>query len=295
MYILFYTRSTESIRYFLLVVAIVTWTSFSFINLYSFIKLILLEGLICSLFQMISGSDRVMGFTTSPPQFSCILLVIVIYLTIIQYNTPSKVNFCLICCAIVLSFLTGTRSTFLASLGFPAMYYAFFLIRKTERSKRKIVFYILAFIAICILITFGATIMDVASSKMNRSQQLMIDSNRTRGQLLQIMMDYFKEKPIIVLFGERGGFIEQYLKAILNVNGYFPVHQDYILIIAEYGILGLLWAYYIFLKNRKSKWLFVFFFTICSFHNVLLASRTMLLAALVCNEIDNSEYSIFIN
>lgn len=134
--------------------------------------------------------------------------------------------------------------------------------------------------------------MDVVSSNMGRAEQQMEYSNSTRLYLIQVVIKEYIKNPIRMIFGYGSGYVEIILRKIIGLREYLPVHQDFILILTEFGILGIVILYVFFLKKHRAKWIFLFMFVICSFHNGILNTRNMLLMVMVMKNIEQNNYKI---
>lgn len=290
---LFYTNSSEGIRYFLLMIAIIGWSRFSCEKLITGIKMIVIFGVIFSLAQIITGEDRITGFADgSPTQFACILLSCIVFILVFVFNGGEKKELFYVAISIALIFLTGTRTLLIGAILAFGYYFLCDSIQNSKFKNKKYLFYILILVATVIVAIVSSGLMDVVSSKMGRTEQQMEYSNSTRLYLIQVVLKEYIKNPIKIIFGYGSGYVEIILRKIIGFREYLPVHQDFILILTEFGILGIVVLYIFFLRKHRAKWIFLFMFLICSFHNGILNTRNMLLMVMIMQNIEQNNYKI---
>ena len=77
--IVIYNFCTESIRYGIFFLTLLTWSNIKFKNLKGFHKSIVILAVIFCLIQKVSKLERISGFMISPTIFSCVLVISLIY------------------------------------------------------------------------------------------------------------------------------------------------------------------------------------------------------------------------
>ena len=295
-----YAHSTEGIRYFLLIIALFTWAKFKYTSILLLARILVWFGLVTSVTQIKNGLIRIEGFAhNSPPQFSCYMLICFVYLVIYYYNKAfvEKVNrselikcrFILIeiAISIFLIFLSGTRSTLLFAVAIGMFFVLCAFVQKSGFKQKKLFFFMIIIVAAILVLLLSNSVLDLYYSKLARNATLISDSNRTRAALLGEVFGEIKRNPIMIIIGKGGGYVEQLLKSRYGITEYLPVHQDFVLILAEYGIVGLIALYCVLLKKHKAAFVFLMMFIPCSFHNIVLNTRAMLMMTLVIVEIEN--------
>ena len=301
-YLLLYSISTEGLRYFLLIIAITTWIKFKNENFLIWLEIIVWYGIPSSISQIYGGSPRVRGFLSSPPQFACMLYVCQIYLLIFLFNNYKRGRYIskhrafiilsesAICLWLI--FLTGTRSIFLFSmLGF--LYFIICYWYENSVIIQKKIVRTLLLICISVIVILSANyLLDYYYYVQGRSIEGLKQSNLTRIALSSIVVQDIQDNPWMLLFGKGGGYVEALIRTWRGTSGYTPVHQDFLLILAEYGILGFIFTYYVLIKRHSAKWLILAMFIPMSFHNIILNTKTMLLFSMVIAEVEFCGYRL---
>jgi len=301
--LLFHSQSTEGLRYFLTFISMITWCKFNYSNIIKPIKFIVDFGIITTVMQVVSRNGRVIGFTTSPTQFACLMLVCQTFLIIYFYNEVlilgnlsrgNKIVVLQIFGCLFSIFFTSTRTILAASVIEIIYLFILFYIEKSRvnKSQRMILLLVLAIIIGVIFLLFSNSIIEIYYATTNRSTKSLTDSGRTRFVLISYILSDIQNNPFTLLFGNGGGYVENLIGIKSGTSGYLPVHQDFVLILAEYGIVGILAIFFIFLKKHRAKFVFLFVFAACSFHNIVLNSRAMLLMALILTQIEYCGYCI---
>lgn len=132
---------SESMRYFLLLISILTWREVTLYGIEMLVKILIIEGMVLSIYQWIQGSIRVSGFMSSPPQFACLLLVCLSYLLILNFNKKKQFPvdlYCMIC--LIMIYMSETRVNIIASLGITVFYIFLNLIEQNRITKKRLSF-----------------------------------------------------------------------------------------------------------------------------------------------------------
>lgn len=147
-----------------------------------------------------------------------------------------------------------------------------------------------------IIIIFNINnILYFVDQSLGRGSQSLAESNQTRMGLYNFVFEQLKSDFRMIFIGKGGGYIERTIENSFGLSYYLPVHQDFLMILSEYGLIGLLSVLYAFLKGKRTKWLFIYLFIACSFHNIVLSSKIMVLMTIALQNIENENDKIFIS
>ena len=300
--LMIYAQSSEGLRYGLLVISIITWSKFKYI-ITTAIHVLVIIGFVSSLSQITNRMERIEGFCHgSPPQFACYMYVCFVFLAIYFYNM-AKYPFSnrqrryktivLMECAgcILLIFLTGTRSIFAAAVAIGIYYIICSITENIQRKQRKWTVVALLIAAGLIVMLFADKLISVFYDRTSRGGLSVTGSDSTRMALLQMVISDMIKNPITFIIGHGGGYVESFIRQRLNINEYFPLHQDFILMLSEYGIVGLLLLFCTIIKKYKALMVLLVLFVPCSFHNIILNTRAMLLMFIIVVTVGNNNYA----
>lgn len=292
---LIYTRNEESIRYALLLLNMMLWAKFSYKRLDVFIQLLVVFAALLSLIQMFMGMERIYGFSIgSPTQFACVMLVCELYLLVCVNNTGGSA-WRLVCAAlcVLVIFLTGTRSNFLIGAVAFAGYLCLMGINSLPVKYRKRTLIAVIILAVVLLVVLFPTLLAFIDRTMNRSNGQ--DSTLTRIMLYERLLKAWVRNPLVILFGNRGGFVQHMMQQQLNSSMYFPGHQDFLVLLCEYGLIGLT-AVSVAILGKRRNWLyFVVAFFACSFHNIILNPMVMMLLVITMQDLDHRQFSTLVH
>lgn len=292
--ILCYTNNSESIRYFLLLTAMIFWSKIEINDVEKLTYFIVVSSMVMSMIQLAKGVGRTSGiFANSPTQMSCLLLVCEYYFLIRMTNIGiSRMD--LICCllCIPMLFFTESRSTLAAGGVLFIIYMTAILVRISPISHKRVLFFVITIPLVVIILIYAPRIIDIVMSKMNRTN--INASTMTRMTIYNWLLNSISENMITVLFGRGGGFVETYLKTLMGSSTYFPAHQDFLLIICEYGVVGLFTVFTSFLRSHKLLAYFVILYGVCSFHNILLTPTTMIFMVVTLVDLEKHHYRMWL-
>ena len=189
-------------------------------------------------------------------------------------------------------FMTGTRSILAAAI----MVFGYFLlaarIQNGKIKNKKFVTIVIVILAMIMVIMFSNYLMDFVNSKLGRDAQSILNSNNTRIDLLMLVLCDLFDNPFYLFIGHGSGYVEEFIKSAYHIIEYLPVHQDFVLLLSEFGILGYVALYYSMLQKHKYKFIFLGIFFFCSFHNVLLNTKAMILFILIMCYAEKNELQI---
>ena len=290
LWILAWTNNIQSVRYFLTLVMAFYWSRQKIDNLDKLIRVLIYLGTAMSASQIASGQIRAYGFyASSPTQYACTLFIFEGYLLIVMCNKgASKKNILSTVLCIVNIYFTETRSALLAAVLLFAIYIIAILVNESKiSSPRQIVGLIIVIVAVILTLNYQS-IVDLVMNRFNRTN---IDaSNYTRNYLYNRIFSMFREEPYALLIGKRGG----YIRTLFKTGGtYLPVHQDYLMALAEYGIIGVFGLYFSFLKRHSMKIYFLIVFSVCSFHNIVLNPMGILFLVITMTSLEKMNCKLY--
>ena len=114
-------------------------------------------------------------------------------------------------------------------------------------------------------------------------------STLTRTNYLNLFIDQLKQNKDMFLIGRGGGYTQFFIKNLIGTSIFYPLHQDILMLICEYGVLGLIYLYVLYLKDLKLNWIIWIVILLCSFHNLILSPTTICLIVLYSNSL-NMQY-----
>lgn len=250
-----------------------------------FFSCIIFIGFIMGVVQKIEGEDRVTGFlNTSPTIFSYILLIAMIY--VLSSKGTGK-NLLISLLAIITIYFTGSRSTLICSI----LFFLYFLL-KIYMKKSKF-FKVSLFMGIGIpLITFLLFNLKTLSTFEIREGSEY--STQARTSVLEHFFGELMENTKMLLIGKGGGYATYETPRILGLpQDYYPLHQDIVMWIVEYGILGIILLSIIHiiinssikLSNEKKICMFILFI-IGTFHNIFISPICLILIKILYNSLE---------
>lgn len=283
LWILAWTINTQSIRYFLTLIMLICWSKLTVKDLKKVIQLLIIIGTILSLYQLGAGQIRIYGFyASSPTQYACTLFVFELYLLVIMSNkgVDKMGTICSVLCLAEI-YMTETRSV-LAAASLVFIGYLILIISSNFGIKSKK--YIIGLCAIVIIPILFLNYDSIFVILQGNFQRTNIDaSNFTRNYLYNRVFEIIHADPLLLILGKKGGYIH----TIFGVGDvYLPVHQDFLLILTEYGIVGYLGLYFMYLKPHNGKMIVLILFAVCSFHNILLNPIALLFFVITMSDVE---------
>lgn len=286
--IVLYFPCTESIRYAMFFILIILWYKYLIDDLHDFSMVMILIGTLLSIFQYMAGISRISGFIYSPTLYACLLVIFNTYLLFEKKH--SVLSYMCVAISTIMIYMTGSSSGFVCNLGI--IFYKIVInvilskkdkITNIKKSKKQIitVFLIIALILLGFYTIFNLN--DVLSiiKRDNRDASTM-----TRTKYLMYFVNDFFSNIRIFLIGHGGGYTQKYLSSVIGTGRFYPLHQDIMMFLSEYGIIGGIYIYKQFLSKLKFSWIMYLILILCSFHNIVLASQIMILLLLVSNSLN---------
>lgn len=284
-----YGMNTYSLRYSVFFLILLVMNDFVIEDLEKYHKLLIIIGFLFCCYQLIFSSSRVSGYMISPTIFSCCTMISVLYL-LFQKNFEI-IDYFYIMLGIFSIYLTKSSSVFLFTVFL--ILYKFFvnLIRKlkankTLKNKNKILYiFIILFLVVGGIIVF-----------YNLNFFLSILKRDNRGASTNTRMFYYKlffeqlcSSIKMVLIGNGAGYTTEFIKTVVSTKFYVPLHQDFLMFLCEYGVIGCLFMYLCYIKKMHMNWIMWLAIILCSFHNLVLSPVAVCLFVLTNNSL-NSQY-----
>lgn len=286
-----YFPCAESIRYTIFFALIILWNKYLIEDLHIFCMVMILTGAVFSIRQYLEGASRISGFIYSPTLYSCLLVIFNTYL--LFEKKRSMLGYMSVGLSTIMIYMTGSSSGFVCNLGiiiYKVVINIFLShrdkITQIKKNKRRI-------ITVCLIVALGLSgayiifnLNDVLSiiKRDNRNASTM---TRTK-YLAYFINDLFSDIKIF-LIGHGGGYTQKYFRSAIGIGQFYPLHQDIIMFLVEYGVLGCIYIYKHFLSRLNFTWIIYLVLVLCSFHNIVLASQIMILLILVSNSL-NKQY-----
>ena len=287
-----YSINTEGVRYALTIALITFWKKARFRNLLPYCETLALYGSAICFMQAFIRVERTYGFSSSATQMSCFLLTLEIYILVCMNNGEKNAfsTLSVVCCVIAL-YLTETRSTFLIGLAALLFRLLVNVIHFLKKMRSLFVPFIVAILALLLLyLIYDNQIISYLFAQMARTNQSA--SSATRFHLYRLLAAQIFSTPRAVLIGRRGGYVETFFGHLMKVDTYFPAHQDYILFLCEYGIVGLTLLYLAFFRGNKSLLYLLIVYSTCSFHNAVLNAPLIALITITAEDLGAKGYHL---
>jgi len=292
--IVLYNFCTESIRYGIFFLTLLTWSNIKFKSLKKFHKFIVILAVIFCLIQKVSMLERISGFMISPTIFSCVLVISLIYF--LFEKDFKKSNWIYILFIIILIYFSESSSTFLFSLALIIYKIGinFIISKKTKKNLTKKENNNSFLKILIFLLILGCTIY----ISMNLNQVLSIISRGNRDASTSTRLTYYSlffhqliTNPRMFLIGMGAGYTRNVISSLSTVMAsHYPLHQDILMILCEYGVLGFICLYNVYFKKLKMNWIIILLIILCSFHNLILSTTTLCLIILTSNSL-NYQYN----
>lgn len=285
----------ESLRYGLTILMIVFWNKINLPKIEKVIQIMIYTGSILSIIQFFSGPTRIYGFyATSAAQYACTLLILQFYLLVISNNEGfSKLRISSIALCVIQIVFTGARSILIFSLGLLLLYVYIINFRNKIGSNSKTIFIIaMSFFFLFFLMVLFGNFDYLLLNSFGRTSVESLNSINTRENLLFAVLGQLDSIKSYV-FGHGGGYVEEFLKYYLVSNTYYPAHQDYAVLLVEYGIIGYFLLYFGLFKKHFAKLYFFILFTVSSLHNGLLNPSLILLMFITMKNIEDLNYKLW--
>lgn len=251
-----------------------------------FFSCIIFIGFVMGVVQKIEGEKRVTGFlNTSPTIFSYILLISMIY---VLFSKNIGKNLFISLLAILTIYFTGSRSTLIWSI----IFFLYFLFK--NYMKKSKIFKVSLFIGIVILLIISS-VFNLETLSTFEIREGSEYSTQARTSVLKYFFGELMENTRMLLIGKGGGYSTYETPRILGLpQDYYPLHQDIVMWIVEYGILGIMLLFIIHiiinsnikLSNEKKICMFILFI-IGTFHNIFISPICLILIKILYNSLES--------
>lgn len=283
-YFLLWAYDSHAVQYAVIVMVVMLAGKLVIDDMLDFHRTLVVLGLVFSCIYCI-GEERWSGFlNNSAPVFSLIMIISMAYL--LFHPKAKHVDILLSLVALFLIFMTETRITLLVAL---VLVVARFF---SETSKRVAAYFarhkFMLVIVLTIIFIFVFSNYELLLSIISRSNGDA--SSATRIGLMQGVCSQWLQNGGTFFFGNKGGFAMQYV-ALLDptVSGNMPVHQDILMLLCDYGIIGFgLFCFAFSSFAAKWPWYALLILAMATFHNVFTAGVAFLLLILSFNSLANA-------
>ena len=268
-WLVFWGSGTEPIRYGMAFFVIWMLRRFPFRSMRTFHVLLVVVGAVRTILMYASSPHlRAVGFYTgSPTLFSMSMCISIYYLCNSYYRKPKDWIYCII--AFVCILLTESRSTILAAVGIMAYALLESFLRKNQKQLPIAVAIIgcVAFLALLV----AADLFDFNSFMTSRDNAQ--DSLLTRTGMISRFLTELSNDFSMLMIGRGGG----YTLSRLNIGtGHLPLHQDILMMVCEYGLIGTVLLVYAFFKNSKMDIVMWALLIVGTFHNFVICTIVIL-------------------
>lgn len=264
--------SRYSLIYGMLFFLVAIWDKIRFNDLANFSRAIIVMGFICT--YLFGDGSRSTGFCYSAPMYAYSLCLASTYLLFAdKQKRLGAINTLLLIVAAIQIWSAETR-----------LFMVYFAVVVVYRFSGSVVDRVLGSSkhAKVMRVLVIAIIVAVCAVSIDQLQQLFsrdggASSNETRMGLYENLIPQIIQSPFTLLFGHGGGYAMAYTAAASTYQGNLPVHQDFLLYLTDYGIVGLSLIAFLFFCNRSWTWYMWLLLVLCTFHNVATSGLAILL------------------
>lgn len=279
-----YGFSKESIRYGLVLFSFFVWHKITIKNIDILQKLLVMVAVGFSLLDRFLGYERISGFIAgSPTLFSCAITICFIYFLFKLEKTKSDFLFAAICFVLAIETKSSSSIIFMIAL----------MVYKVIINVFYKFGWISVFTKTCILITIVVVsvllFLNLESALGIIGRDNRIASTLTRLGIYQVFLDLWMSSVKTFLVGYGGGFTQDYIRQYWGAISHMPLHQDILMFVCEYGVVGFLFIYNYIIKRCKFNFIMILALILASFHNIVLSPASLLLLIITSNSI-NEQY-----
>ncbi len=266
-WIVIWGANRESIRYGLTFYIILALRWFRYPNLRFFHIGLILVGTLRTLIGT-STDGRVVGFMTGSPTLFSFVLVIAIYYLLFTKNQKKR-DFVYVALAAYCTYKTGSRTNILAVAGLMAYWVFEQYLRMRKRTDKKIWYLvdgaiILAIVVLLFTFDFKKFMTGRASAQ---------GSTNSRVYMIGVVLDEIVQNPAMLILGRGGGYA---VKLLAYDGGHLPLHQDLLMLICEYGVVGTALILTMFFCKPRPTLMAWAILAVGSFHNMIISSISVL-------------------
>lgn len=203
---------------------------------------------------------RAEGFMATSATIFSVIMCISIYYLMTHLSAKKKVRFREYVCvafALICIYLSESRSSILAAAGIMAYCISSAMLMKKGKNRAASValYLFLAFVAVTLALEYFS--FDRFMTQRGNAQ----DSTNTRMSLILLFGRQLLENPVMLFIGKGGGYTVQ--------TANIPLHQDVLMVLCEYGLVGLIGVYLMLFRKRKMDMVYWAIFLLGTFHNIM--------------------------
>ena len=274
-FMVLYGLSRESIRYGMVFFSVYIWSKLDEFKMDAINKILTVLAVAFSIYDISTGHARISGFCGgSPTLFSIAAAVLLTYFLL-------KKDFCrkdIIWAAInlIMIWLTESASTQLFALALIAYKVIVHLVKRFGMKS----WLVRGGITISVLFVTGYVFLNYENLLAMFTRDNRIASTSTRIGIYEVFFRQFIGNARCFLIGYGGGYTQEYIRAYWGAISHLPVHQDILMFACEYGVIGLAFMYFCYLKKLNMSFIIWGILILASFHNIILAPMVFCLIIL---------------
>lgn len=275
----------ETLRYFLYILLIFFAKQIKPFKLTVLIRTIIIVGSAFTLYDILINLKRSVGFlASSPTLYSLVILIAVTYL--IYLPEKKLLDNILVLIGIFLIWSTGSRSTLFVSMVFYVIKNLnYFFVRK------NVLIRYLGFI-LTIIVVFSSifVVIQVLSGELVLREGSYA-STLTRIGFIKRILEYLYSKPGSIFYGLGPGFSYYFTSSYTNIK--IPLHQDFLTILCDFGILGIVITFSLLLSSKyRWSWHGWLLLLVASLHNLIYFPIGFILISLTSSLIYHTYHNI---
>lgn len=226
-------------------------------------------GTMCTAYMLLTApGQRAIGyFAGSPTLFSYSMCISIYYLLFSAGHR--KKDYILCAFAMLCIILTESRTTILAAAGIIGWSIArdYFSTFKKQLPIAIVIATAVALIGVIVFLRF----FDVEQFMYGRGNARA--SSETRMGMIMRFVNQLRTDPVMLMIGKGGG----YTVNLLTVgDSHLPLHQDILMLVCEYGLLGFAAIVLLFFVPLQMNWLMWAILITGSFHNIIISPISIL-------------------
>lgn len=242
---------------------------------------IIFQGFFYSIVQRVAGFERVPGFFSNTPTLFSIAMLMSMSYFLYSPNSSKKEKIVYPLLALIPIFWTGSRSTFYPAiiLMFHSLVIVKFLETKRLNTHNK-------FISISMITTiFG--MLGLTALMFFKLREGTEGSNISRKMLLDYFSRAVIENPVEYIFGKGAGYSSYMIPRLLPWirSETYPLHQDLLLWIVEYGVVGVFILFFVLFFRRNIHGIVYILFFISTFHNLSISPILLIILVILNNQL----------
>lgn len=264
--------SKYSVIYGTIFFLVTVWDKLRFRDLSNFFRCLIAVGFFCDL--IFNSEGRSTGFLFSAPIYAYYLCIAITYLMFQKKDgLASRLDYLFIGIGVAQIWATRTRLFMLFSV--VATVFKIFQAATERLVDNELLKKILSTALIILIIFLAYNFIDQFEVIFGREGDYY--SNLTRTAIYRTILPAIFESPRTFLIGHGGGFAMNTIASASSYQGNLPVHQDILMYLADYGLIGTIAIAVLFFKGNKWNCCMWLLLILGTFHNVGTTGLTMLL------------------